>query len=105
VSKHQPPRAAAPPATPMPAALARGSCATHPHPEWWTGNGPEARAAASVCATCPVLTPCLHWAVTSLPATDPAIWGGTGPRERTRLRRARQTALSEVLASSPALRG
>lgn len=98
----QPPRTAAPRSL-MPAVLARGSCASSPHPEWWTSNGPDTRAAAArICLTrCAVQPECLHWATTSLPATDPAVWAGTGPRERTALRRqlrAAQAALDQVLA-------
>ena len=98
----QPPRTAAPRSL-MPAVLARGSCATHPHPEWWTSNGPDTRAAAArVCLTrCPVRAECLRWAVHDLPSTDTGIWGGTGPRERVLIRRAQRAAqavLDQVLA-------
>jgi hypothetical protein len=94
VTTRQPPRAPAPPRSLMPAALARGSCATHAHPDWWTSSGPETRAAAArICLSrCGVLAECLRWAVTSLPSTDGAIWAGTGPREPATMRRRLRTA-------------
>jgi WhiB family transcriptional regulator, redox-sensing transcriptional regulator len=42
------------------------------------------RAAKAVCATCPVVDPCLAWA---LAASEPyGVWGGQSPEERSRLK-------------------
>jgi WhiB family transcriptional regulator, redox-sensing transcriptional regulator len=74
-----------------------------PYPELWTSSGRAQReAAAAVCATCAVAPECLRWAVRDLPATDTSVWAGTGPRERTALRRHHrraQAALDQVLAA------
>jgi WhiB family transcriptional regulator, redox-sensing transcriptional regulator len=44
----------------------------------------QERAAKQVCGTCPVLAPCLAWALT-VPEQE-GIWGGTSPAERRLLR-------------------
>ena len=51
--------------------------------------------AKAVCRRCPVMEPCLEWALRS--GQDSGIWGGTSEDERRQLRkqaqqRARQTA-------------
>ena len=38
------------------------------------------------CATCPVITECLQWALDNKEETG--IWGGTNDRERRKIRRA-----------------
>jgi transcription factor WhiB len=74
----------------MPQALARGSCAGHPHPDWWTSASPAERAqAAMVCAGCPVAGPCGEYSL-SLPAADTAVWAGLSRSQRLALRRQRR---------------
>ena len=43
--------------------------------------------ALSVCATCPVRTECLDWAIAT--RQHDGIWGGTTESERKRIRRRR----------------
>jgi hypothetical protein len=76
------------PRTRQPAALARGSCASHPYDLWVSDGAAQREAARRICARCPVRGPCYEYSLT-LPATDSAIWAGLGPRERAALRRAR----------------
>lgn len=69
------------------------ACHGHPEPDMWhadeTSNNPwhlAAKAEAKqICKTqCLVRAECLAYAVRTREATG--IWGGLGPRERTRLR-------------------
>lgn len=55
----------------------------HPH----DGENAKAEAARAVCAGCPVRNECLDDAVTA--NVQYGVWGGTTPRERRRLRKAR----------------
>ncbi|MBN9113497.1 MAG: WhiB family transcriptional regulator [Pseudonocardia sp.] len=55
----------------------------------------QVTAAKRVCAGCPVLTPCLDYALTALPD---GIAGGTTPTERVSLRRRRSVELQDVRA-------
>ena len=63
----------------------RGTCRTHPDPDLWFSdeNTPGQQEAAAICETCPVAGPCLDYALTVRPLHG--IWGGTTPRQRTRL--------------------
>ncbi|MFI6132673.1 WhiB family transcriptional regulator [Micromonospora sp. NPDC051141] len=45
------------------------------------------RRAKDVCARCPLLDPCLEWAMRQPVGKLDGIWGGTTPRERLKLRR------------------
>lgn len=53
---------------------------------------PGARRAKAICATCPVITQCLDWALGS-PVALAGIWGGTTPEEREMLIRTTQPAV------------
>jgi hypothetical protein len=79
--------------TPMPRQpweLTQGSCVGHSQPSLWTSDDAADRnVARQICASCHVQRECLEWALTSLPAHDPAIYGGATPSQRTRLRRER----------------
>ena len=59
--------------------------------DWETGDEKKYRikAAKNVCATCPVSTACLEWAI-RVNETD-GIWGGLTPEERGVGRRKRPT--------------
>ncbi|WP_406516354.1 WhiB family transcriptional regulator [Streptomyces sp. NBC_00873] len=58
----------------------------------------QAEQAKAVCATCPVRTQCLEWAVET--RQDFGVWGGMSERERRGLhrRKARSYGASEVSA-------
>ena len=47
----------------------------------------QAEKAKSVCRRCPVLTPCLTWALET--GTEHGVWGGHTEEERRSLRRRR----------------
>jgi WhiB family transcriptional regulator, redox-sensing transcriptional regulator len=53
-------------------------------------SGEDQEGAKSVCRGCRVRGECLDYALTT--HQDHGIWGGTGERERLRLRRARRRA-------------
>lgn len=77
---------------------ARAACRQHPDLEWFphAGQVREAAAAKAVCHTCPVETPCLEAALAQVEANDHGILGGTGRRERLRIRDARKAARREA---------
>jgi WhiB family redox-sensing transcriptional regulator len=50
----------------------------------------QSRAAKRICGSCPLLVPCLSYALDH-PAEE-GIWGGTGFKERQRIRKARGVA-------------
>jgi hypothetical protein len=74
----------------MPEALREGTCARHPRPSLWLSprTAAEQEAARHICRACPVLEPCLTWAL-SLPAAADldVILGGLTAGERAALRR------------------
>jgi WhiB family transcriptional regulator, redox-sensing transcriptional regulator len=50
------------------------------------GDAELPAAAAAVCATCPVVAPCLAEAMSTSPGEDFGVWAGTTPPERRRMR-------------------
>jgi WhiB family redox-sensing transcriptional regulator len=70
------------------------ACRQHPELDWFPGSGQVADAAAAkaVCHACPVEAPCLEAALAQAEANDHGILGGTGRRERIRIRAARRRA-------------
>lgn len=51
------------------------------------GRADQARAAKNVCAVCPVIEPCLAYALTIDGAYFEGVFGGTTANERRRMRR------------------
>lgn len=69
-----------------------GEPACHGHdPEWWFASlpNPDAEQAIAVCERCPVIDPCLAYAL-DRPWLD-GIWAATTPTRRRHLRRDRTT--------------
>jgi WhiB family transcriptional regulator, redox-sensing transcriptional regulator len=58
------------------------------HPD--NGNRADAEAAKAICQKCPARVPCLQWAIDA--NEQYGVWGGTTPRERIALRKARAQA-------------
>ena len=58
----------------------------------------EAADAIAVCAACRVREECLELALRNWAVGQHGVWGGTVPAERERLRAARVTQLTRVLA-------
>lgn len=56
----------------------------------------QVQEAKAVCATCPVTTQCLDWALDN--HQDAGVWGGTGEDERRAMRRRRQRERSRLRA-------
>lgn len=87
------------PLPPMPW-LAEAPCVGHPK-HWWTSDDPGERASAkAVCRTaCHVRESCLSWSLRAVPVGDSAIYGGTGPAERRRLRAQRGITRPNAVAA------
>jgi len=94
---------ARPPSAPHPQRaphLQAGICTSWPDPDVWHRAGSRPLALA-LCARCPVLAECRAWAAT-VPASDPAVLGGTTPEGRQATRRARQAALTAAISPAGA---
>jgi Transcription factor WhiB len=84
----------------------RGACSTSDlSPDDWYPVGASAEAARceaagaiAVCAACRVREECLELALRNWAVGQHGVWGGTVPAERERLRAARVTQLTRVLA-------
>ena len=64
----------------------------HPENERGPSRVRREMRAKSICATCPVVNPCLRWA---LAAREPyGVWGGLSVDERETLLNRRQPAMS-----------
>jgi WhiB family redox-sensing transcriptional regulator len=62
---------------------------------WFPEQGRTAAIARRICAACPVRANCLDYALSGADTwggITTGIWGGTTPRERAVLRRARKVA-------------
>ena len=58
---------------------------------FYPSSDEEAEAAKAVCRQCPVLSPCLEWALSN--RERDGVWGGATERERRRIiRHRRKTA-------------
>src|SRR3984957_1201678 len=84
----------------------RGACSTSGlcADDWYPVSAPaeaarrEAAGAIAVCSGCPVREECLELALRNWAVGQRGVWGGTVPAERERLRAARVTQLTRVLA-------
>ena len=55
--------------------------------------------AKAVCRRCPVLEPCLKWAIET--GQDSGVWGGTSEDERRAIKRRAQRARARGLEPAP----
>lgn len=55
---------------------------------FYPASDEEAEAAKAICRQCPVLSPCLEWALSN--RERDGVWGGATERERRRLVRQRR---------------
>lgn len=79
-----------------PAWQARGACfSTSPSLFFADAQGEGSDQAIAVCSSCPVRAECLQYALDNNETLG--IWGGTTPRQRTRMRRGR-TASPKIAA-------
>lgn len=68
--------------------MADGKCREMPPETFFPSDGVGVIRAQRVCATCPVATQCLEYALTN--HIDHGVWGGKSERERRRILRARR---------------
>lgn len=78
--------------------MAQGSCRDEPPARFFPSDGAGVEAARSVCAGCPVRSPCLEYALRH--RIDHGVWGGTSERERRRILRQRRQGTSPVESGS-----
>lgn len=71
--------------------MALGLCRAYPPETFFPSDGVGVDRARKICATCPVATPCLEYALDH--RIEHGVWGGTSERERRRiLKRRRDSA-------------
>ena len=70
--------------------MAQGNCQGEPPAMFFPSDGVGVEVARRICATCPVKSPCLEYALRN--RIDHGVWGGTSERERRRIMRQRRLA-------------
>jgi WhiB family redox-sensing transcriptional regulator len=70
-----------------PAWMAQGRCRGQSTELFFPGQGGDIETPKSLCALCPVQADCLAYALERPELSG--VWGGTGERERGRIRKAR----------------
>ena len=70
--------------------MRRGNCRDHPPSTFFPSDGVGVEVARRICATCPVKTLCLEYALRN--GVDHGVWGGASERERRRIARQRRLA-------------
>jgi WhiB family redox-sensing transcriptional regulator len=70
--------------------MARGNCRDHPPATFFPSDGVGVEVARRICASCPVKSPCLEYALRN--GVDHGVWGGASERERRRIARQRRLA-------------
>ena len=73
--------------------MTKGNCFERPPSEFFPSDGVGVDRARKICATCPVKTPCLDYALRN--RIDHGVWGGTSERERRRILKARRIAAAK----------
>lgn len=68
--------------------MARGLCANQPPETFFPSDGVGVEVAKRICAQCPVIEPCLEYALAN--RIDHGVWGGCSERQRRRLLKARR---------------
>ncbi len=76
--------------------MAKGNCRDEPPSRFFPSDGVGVEVARRICATCPVKTPCLEYALDQ--RVDHGVWGGASERERRRLLKRRRDAEVERAA-------
>lgn len=65
-----------------------GTCKEHPPSTFFPSDGVGVEVAKRICATCPVATKCLEYALDN--HIDHGVWGGTSERQRRRMLKVRR---------------
>ncbi len=68
--------------------MSEGNCRNEPPSRFFPSDGVGVDAARQLCATCPVKSACLEYALRN--KIDHGVWGGTSERERRRILRQRR---------------
>lgn len=68
--------------------MSEGNCRNEPPSRFFPSDGVGVDAARQLCATCPVKSMCLEYALRN--KIDHGVWGGTSERERRRILRQRR---------------
>ena len=68
--------------------MGRGNCREEPPARFFPSDGVGVELARQICATCPVKSPCLEYAIRN--RIDHGVWGGASERERRRILRQRR---------------
>jgi WhiB family redox-sensing transcriptional regulator len=82
--------------------MADAVCREHPAATFFPQDGVGVVKAQRICATCPVASECLEYALVN--HVDHGVWGGKSERERRRLQRAiRRGSFSIVTGNNVAI--
>ncbi len=68
--------------------MADGNCRDESPALFFPNDGVGVEVARRICATCPVKSPCLEYALRN--GIDHGVWGGASERERRRIARRRR---------------
>ncbi len=71
--------------------MADGNCRAYPPAVFFPSDGVGVDRARKICATCPVLSACLEYALEQ--RIDHGVWGGASERERRRILKRRRVPL------------
>ena len=78
--------------------MAEGKCRDVAPETFFPNDGVGVIQAQRICATCPVATQCLEYALAN--HIDHGVWGGKSERERRRILRTRRRGVFAALHSS-----
>ena len=78
--------------------MADGNCRSEKPSKFFPSDGVGVEVARKVCATCPVKTPCLEYALRN--GIDHGVWGGASERERRRIARRRRLERAAAAAAT-----
>jgi WhiB family transcriptional regulator, redox-sensing transcriptional regulator len=81
--------------------MADGHCATQPPSLFFPSDGAGVEKARKVCATCPMRTQCLEYALVN--RVDHGVWGGTSERQRRRILKSRRLAAGSPIPQTAEL--
>lgn len=74
--------------------MGNGACRAFPPNTFFPSDGVGVDKARKICATCPVTSECLEYALTN--HIDHGVWGGCSERERRRIGKRRRLNLRPV---------
>jgi WhiB family redox-sensing transcriptional regulator len=74
--------------------MGNGACRAFPPNTFFPSDGVGVDKARKICATCPVTSECLEYALTN--HIDHGVWGGCSERERRRINKRRRLDLRPV---------